>query len=587
MTRRLSALVCASALALSTSADRVDRLDGLWSAYKRFGPQLEGPLLLDPAMQRAQIGPYSVAVSHEGATIRFELPSNAGRFVGRVGSAEIVGHWIQPPPVQIGQPMASPVVLKKLPSGVWHGLVRPKPSEYTFYLPIRVDDEGVRSTFLRNPDRNLGVFANLKRVERSGSDLSFIGGFGRSSEEQQIAAGSFDAENDVLTLQLPPWRGGAYEFSRVGRSEHSYFHPQGTREATPWTYVPPPTLDDGWSTSSLDEAGIDAGLIARMINEEIVTPDDSVHAHRVHGVLIARHGKLVLEEYFHGFDRDTHHDTRSASKSVVSMLVGAAAHAGAELGVDTPVFDTLLGAQEGAQEGAQADRDRSKQAMTLGHLLTMSSGFYCDDNDSNAPGNENTLQEQTDQPNWYQYTLDLPMAEPPGTSAIYCSANSNLIGAVVSKAVGRSLMQLVDELIAKPLDIRSYYLGLQPTGEVYFGGGAQWLPRDFMKIGQVMLDGGIWNGRRVLSESWVAASIAQQVLIDDRGYGYQWWLAEYPYQDGTVKAFYAAGNGGQIVMGVPELDLTIAFYGGNYSDPVLFRAQNVLVPEYILKATSP
>ena len=123
---------------------------------------------------------------------------------------------------------------------------------------------------------------------------------------------------------------------------------------------------------------------------EIRTPDDSIHSHRVHGVLIARNGKLVLEEYFHGFDRNTPHDTRSASKSVASMLVGAAIEAGFELGTDTPVYRTLL--------GTDADRDLRKQAMTLRHLLTMSSGFYCDDRDSDAPGNEDTLQEQQDEP---------------------------------------------------------------------------------------------------------------------------------------------------------------------------------------------
>ena len=107
-----------------------------------------------------------------------------------------------------------------------------------------------------------------------------------------------------------------------------------------------------------------------------------------------------------------------------------------------------------------------------------------------------------------------------------------------------------------------------------------------MKLGQVMLNGGTWNGRRIVSEEWVAESTKVQVKIRDRGYGYQWWINEYPYRDGTVHAFFAAGNGGQIVMGIPELDLLIAFYGGNYSDSVMFRAQDVLIPDYILKSVN-
>lgn len=263
---------------------------------------------------------------------------------------------------------------------------------------------------------------------------------------------------------------------------------------------------------------------------------------------------------------------------MASLLVGAAMERGHELGADTSVYETL--------RGPAPDRESRKQAMTLQHLLTMSSGFYCDDNDPDAPGNEGTLQEQQDEPDWYKYTLDLPMADDPGANAIYCSANSNLIGAVLSAASGETLLDLFADLIAGPLDVKRYYLGLQPTGEPYFGGGAQWLPRDFMKLGQVMLNGGTWNGQRIVSEEWVAESTKVQVKIRDRGYGYQWWINEYPHRDGTVHAFFAAGNGGQIVMGIPELDLLIAFYGGNYSDSVMFRAQDVLIPDYILKSVN-
>ena len=216
------------------------------------------------------------------------------------------------------------------------------------------------------------------------------------------------------------------------------------------------------------------------------------------------------------------HDTRSASKSVASMLVGAAMQKGYKLSPETKVFDTLRGVDSG--------RDSLKQNMQLKHLLSMSSGFYCDDNDSAAPGNEGTMQDQTAEPNWYKYTLDLPMVEAPGQSAIYCSANSNLIGAVLGAATQRRVMDLFAELIARPLGVERYYLGLQPTGEVYFGGGAQWLARDFMKIGQVMLNGGTWNGRRILSAPWAAKSTSAQVKIGDRDYGYQWWVADYPYR---------------------------------------------------------
>jgi len=560
---------------LFACAEEGSNLSGLWESYKRFGPDVHGPLLIDERLQSAEAGPYIVDVTNDGDSISFSLPDDQGRFIGQLKGQSIQGHWIQPPPQQIGQNMASPIVLERIDNGMWRGDIRPRASEYTFFIPIKSGADGALTTFLRNPDRNLGIFTNIRRIEQNGSALSFIGGFFRSTDEQVLASGSYDEEYDVITMVLPPWRGGTYDFQRVPDDTNSHFHAR-SKNASPWKYTQPPELDDGWNTSTLADVGLDEAPIRQMIDEEIRTLDDNLHSHRVHGVLIARNGKLVVEEYFHGFDRNTPHDTRSASKSMASMLVGAAMEAGFDVSVDTPVYETM--------RGQSTDRELRKQAMTLKHLLTMSSGFYCDDNDSDAPGNENTLQEQQDEPNWYKYTLDLPMAYDPGTNAIYCSANSNLIGAVLSGATGESLMDLFADLIARPLGVKQYYLGLQPTGEPYLGGGAHWLPRDFMKLGQVMLNGGTWNGHRIVSEEWAAESTQAQVKIGDRDYGYQWWINEYPFRDGTVHAFFAAGNGGQIIMGIPELDLLIAFYGGNYSDAVLYRAQNVLIPEYILKS---
>ena len=116
------------------------------------------------------------------------------------------------------------------------------------------------------------------------------------------------------------------------------------------------------------------------------------------------------------------------------------------------------------------------------------------------------------------------------------------------------------------------------------GGGIHWLPRDFMKLGQVMLDGGTWNGRRIVSREWAARSISPLVELREKGYGYQWWVMDYPYGEGTVRAFFAGGNGGQVVIGIPDLDLLVTFYAGNYSDRVMYKIQEEFVPRYVLPA---
>ena len=194
------------------------------------------------------------------------------------------------------------------------------------------------------------------------------------------------------------------------------------------------------------------------------------------------------------------------------------------------------------------------------------------------------MQSQDIQPDWYRYTMDLKMVAEPGEKAVYCSAGMNLVGAVLTAASGRSLEELFFELIAKPLQIQHYYLNLSPTGHPYLGGGIYWQPRDFMKLGQLMLNGGTWNGKRVVSEAFAKKSVSAIYQMQNKGYGYAWWTLSYPFKERQVQAFFAAGNGGQIVMGIPELELLVAFYAGNYSHRTLFRIQQEFVPEYILPA---
>jgi CubicO group peptidase (beta-lactamase class C family) len=107
-----------------------------------------------------------------------------------------------------------------------------------------------------------------------------------------------------------------------------------------------------------------------------------------------------------------------------------------------------------------------------------------------------------------------------------------------------------------------------------------------MKLGQLMIDGGRWHDRQVISSDWARRSVSSLYELRGIHYGYLWWVIDYPWKDRTVRAFFAGGNGGQIIMGIPELDLVIAFYGGNYSDRVLYVPQRVYVPEHILPSVS-
>jgi CubicO group peptidase (beta-lactamase class C family) len=125
---------------------------------------------------------------------------------------------------------------------------------------------------------------------------------------------------------------------------------------------------------------------------------------------------------------------------------------------------------------------------------------------------------------------------------------------------------------------------MDPAGHPYGGGGMQLLPRDFMKLGQLMLNGGTWEGRRILARDFVARASSPLYRIGERGYGYLWWVTDYPYQDRTMRTFSALGAGGQLVTVAPELDLVIASYGANYGSRGWRHVQNELIPTSILPA---
>jgi len=238
-----------------------------------------------------------------------------------------------------------------------------------------------------------------------------------------------------------------------------------------------------------------------------------------------------------------------------------------------------------------SDFDPRKKEMTVRHLLTMSSGFDCNDwADSQRPGSEDSLEEQRDRGlrDYYDWTLRLPMDSRPGEKPAYCSVTANLLGAVLRSATHKPVQELFQDLVAEPLEMHRYYLGPQPTGEPYLAGAMYFLPRDFLKFPQLMLNGGVWNGRRILSKEFAERAGSPLVKIAGQypgmGYGYLWWTLEYPYHGRTIKGYFASGNGGQEAVAIPELDLVIVVTGGNYNDRAGWSMVREYIPKYILAA---
>jgi CubicO group peptidase (beta-lactamase class C family) len=579
LARKMLPWALSAALALALPADAAaqapsaDPLTGRWVAQKRFGPDAHGNLIImrtGGAYSADMVG-RTVPVRMDKDELVFDLPGGQGSFRGRRQGKAIVGHWYRPGTAVNSNDSASPVRLVPDGTNRWRGEVTPMQDSFTYYLLAEKRPDGSLDVVLRNPERDFGNQIGAQRLVRDGNALKLMGKRRREKDERVLAAGTFDAENQTFTLAFPD-RGATYDFSRD--TDDSEVFSRG-KSPEPYVYHPPLALADGWPTATLEQVGIDRAGIEKYIQAVIDQPQTAVDDPQVHGLLIARHGKLVLEEYFHGYDRDRLHTTRSASKSVTATIVGAAMQAGAPLELSRPVYLVMNGGK------FPSGLEPAKRAMTLENLLTMSSGFFCDDNNDSAPGNETTMWDQTKEPDFYRYYMAVPLDRTPGAKAVYCSGDPNLALGMVGRATGENPMDLFDRLIAGPMKISRYEWGLDPAKQPYGGGSTAFVLRDFIKFGQLMLNGGTWGGKRILSRDFVARASEPRYTLGTRKYGYLWWGEDFPYIGRTVYAFMALGAGGQTVMVFPELDLVMASFSGSFASQGYKRA---IVPAEILPA---
>jgi CubicO group peptidase (beta-lactamase class C family) len=312
--------------------------------------------------------------------------------------------------------------------------------------------------------------------------------------------------------------------------------------------------------------GIAVGDIARS-SLGLVTANSIVRAildgtyKDVHSVLLYQDGKLVLEEYFYGYNAERPHQLRSATKSVVSALAGIAIDQRALSGVNERVLPTM-------SYSSYANPDPRKKATTVGDFLSMSSGLDCDDHSSTSPGRETVLD---DSPDWVKATLDLPMINDPGTKGYYCSGGVSVVGRVTENAVHMPLPDFAQKYLFGPMGSAradwTWNYDLTNADKEY--SQIHLRPRDMLKLGILFEDGGRWHGRQVISESWVNTSTTEHSHVDNVSYRYFWWrhmfTVEMPGGAQQVVIVAAQGNGGQKIYIAPQYHLVAVFTGGGYN----------------------
>ncbi len=344
-----------------------------------------------------------------------------------------------------------------------------------------------------------------------------------------------------------------------------------------------PWPGDEWPASTPEAEGVDPAAIQALVedieggryglidhfllvrNGYVIADYQWDHSER-YADLLTQQTDTTLHQYnydhpaWHPYYRDTDlHTLQSVTKSVMSVAFGIAVDEGGIPGVGGAAWPWF------ADYGVDLADPRRAQA-TVEDFLTMRSGIdwatpgqpYSDDT------HPTVVLEASDA--WIEFVASQPVGTDPGERFDYNDGVSVLLGKIVREATGQRLDAWAEERLFRPIGIDEHYWKITPGGEVDSEGGLYLSTHDLARIGYLMLRGGEWDGRQVVSREWVRASTSPVVpdLVPDNdrpdgGYGYQWWVPVH--EDGETRVFAANGYGGQFLHVVPEHDLISVFNG--------------------------
>jgi CubicO group peptidase (beta-lactamase class C family) len=314
-------------------------------------------------------------------------------------------------------------------------------------------------------------------------------------------------------------------------------------------------------------------------------------------LLVSRRGRLLFEYYGEGeaenwgaplgkvkFGPTVLHDLRSVTKSLVGMLYGIALADGKVPPPEARLYDQF---PEYADLAKQPGRDR----ITVAHALSMTMGTEWDEltHPYGDPRNSENAMEAA--PDRYRYILSLPIVEAPGVKWTYCGGATALLGHLIARGTGEKLVDYARRALFDPLGLGPVEWSTDAKGEPRAASGGRMRPPDLLRVGQMVLAYGAWQGKQIVPADWLKRSTTPAVTIEGaRRYGWHWYLGELPV--GTPRhvepTISAVGWGGQRLFLVPALDLAVAMNAGNYRLPIMEQGRigTALILDLVLPALS-
>lgn len=340
----------------------------------------------------------------------------------------------------------------------------------------------------------------------------------------------------------------------------------------------------GWERSTLEEQGLNSEILTEMM-EFIEEKNSDNGGNGVDSVIIIKNAYLVFEEYFNGQKEDSLHNIHSCTKSITSALIGIAINNGHIKSVNEKVLDFF-------PEYEFENMDERKKAITIEHLLTMSSGIEWDEFFVPYTSRENDFIDTIYNDDWVKYTLDKRMVNNPGEIYEYNTGGSHILSAILQKATGMDTLSYAKKYLFTPLDIseNDVYWPISPKG-IYTGGhGVEMKPSDMAKIGLLYHNKGMWNGKQIIPKEWIEKSGQPLIKTNVKNYrynyiydyGYQWWVDKRNIKG----AFFASGYNNQLICVINELNMVVvltASLGEYNSDTMPYL--NQIIKGYIIPST--
>jgi CubicO group peptidase (beta-lactamase class C family) len=323
-----------------------------------------------------------------------------------------------------------------------------------------------------------------------------------------------------------------------------------------------------WTTTTPEAAGFVPDLADRL--------DYGIRSgllRDLHGIVVTRHGKLVVEKYYAGADEnwgrklgtinfspETLHDLRSVTKSIVSLLYGIALSRGLVPALDAPLL---------ASFPAYADlaKDPARAAWKVQHAFDMSLGTEWNENlPYTNPANSEIQMEMAADP--LRFVLDRPINNPAGTKWTYNGGCTALIGHLIAKGTGKKLPDFAGDVLFAPLGITNFEWAEGNGGVASAASGLRLTPRDLARIGQLVLDKGMANGTQIVPAAWIDA-MHKPALPTGDGLQYSrfWFVGDAAWVQDIAPWIAGFGNGGQRLWISPSTGITVASFSGAYNRP--------------------